>query len=169
MLYQKPLTVIVPGRSKNKIIVISLVWFLSLFVLISNAIAEEKILQFHSDITVHEDSTMTVCETIKVISENKEIRHGIYRDFPTKYKGIFKMDHVVGFDILKVTRDGKPENYFIKTMSNGKRVYIGKQEVFVLPGEHTFTILYKTDSSLAFLKIMTNFTGMLLEMAGHSP
>lgn len=153
MMYQKPLTVIVPGISNNKIIVIPLVWFLLLFALISHSSAEEKILQFHSDITINEDSTMTVCETIKVLSENREIRRGIYRDFPTHYKGRLGIDqHVVGFDVLSVTRDGETENYFIKTMSNGKRVYIGKQEVFILPGEHTFTVLYKTDRQLGFFE-----------------
>ncbi len=151
--YRKLKTLIFTAKS-NKIIIISSVWFLLSFALLcypSNA--EEKILQFHSDITVHEDSTMTVCETIKAMSEGREIRHGIYRDSPTKYKGgTIGMEHVVGFDIASVTRDGEPESYHTKIMPNGKRIYIGKKEVFVNPGEHTYTILYKTDRQIGFFK-----------------
>ncbi|HHT9130588.1 MAG TPA: DUF2207 domain-containing protein, partial [Candidatus Brocadiaceae bacterium] len=152
MIYQSTLPVIVPERSNNKTIIISLVWFLLLFVLVSHASANEKILQFHSDITVHEDSTMTVCETIKVISENREINHGIYRDFPTRYKDTLGKERVAGFRVLSVKRDGEPENYFIKTLDNGKRVYIGEKKVFIPQGIHTFEIRYKTDKQLAFFE-----------------
>jgi len=48
--------------------------------------ADEKIIGYHSHIAVHEDSTMTVRETIKVRVEGQKIKRGIYRDFPTRYK-----------------------------------------------------------------------------------
>ncbi|MFO0792744.1 MAG: DUF2207 domain-containing protein [Candidatus Brocadiaceae bacterium] len=165
MVTYRKLKIFIFTAKSNKIVIISSVWFLLSFALLcypSNA--EEKILQFHSDITVHEDSTMTVCETIKVVSEGREIRHGIYRDFPTKYKGgTVGMEYVVSFDIASVTRDGEPEDYFIKAMPNGKRIYIGKKEVFINPGEHTYTILYKTDRQIGFFndhdELYWNVTG----------
>ena len=48
--------------------------------------ADERILSFHSDIVLQEDGSMTVTETITVRAERKQIRRGIYRDFPTRYK-----------------------------------------------------------------------------------
>ncbi|HSR55973.1 MAG TPA: DUF2207 domain-containing protein, partial [Alphaproteobacteria bacterium] len=48
--------------------------------------ARERIISFDSDITVHEDASMTVRETITVISERRDIRRGIFRDFPTRYR-----------------------------------------------------------------------------------
>ena len=45
----------------------------------------EQILDFHSDITLQEDSTLEVTETITVFAAGNQIRHGIYRDFPTTY------------------------------------------------------------------------------------
>ncbi len=154
MVTYRKLKILIFTAKSNKIIIISSVWFLLSFALLCYpSSAEEKILQFHSDITVHEDSTMTVCETIKVVSEGSEIRHGIYRDFPTKYEdNTVGMEHVVGFDIASVIRDGEPESYHTKMMPNGKRIYIGKKEVFVNPGEHTYTILYKTDRQIGFFK-----------------
>ena len=45
----------------------------------------ERILDFHSDITLTDDSSLQVRETITVFCAGGRIRHGIYRDFPTRY------------------------------------------------------------------------------------
>jgi hypothetical protein len=50
-----------------------------------SARADERILSFDSDIEVRQDGTMTVTETIRVQSEQNQIKRGIYRDFPTRY------------------------------------------------------------------------------------
>jgi hypothetical protein len=50
------------------------------------AAADERILDFHSDITVDADASMRVTETIRVRAEGDRIRHGIFRDFPTVYR-----------------------------------------------------------------------------------
>ena len=49
--------------------------------------ADERILRFLSDVQVQKDSSLEVIETIDVRAENEQIRHGIYRDFPTRYRG----------------------------------------------------------------------------------
>ena len=51
------------------------------------AVADERILDFHSDILIRNTGSMMVTETIRVRAEGKQIRRGIYRDFPTSYKG----------------------------------------------------------------------------------
>ena len=83
--------------------------------------AFESILSFDSLITVHQDSTMSVAETIKVNAENYQIRHGIYRDFPTKYtvyKNGASYRYIVGFTVKEVLLDGTPEPYHIADLSN---------------------------------------------------
>ena len=47
---------------------------------------DERILSFHSDITIDEDGSMTVRETIRVRAQGLKIKRGIYRDFPTTYR-----------------------------------------------------------------------------------
>jgi uncharacterized membrane protein YgcG len=134
-------------KMRSKIILIiffSLFWF-------SLSIAEERTLSFHSDITVHEDASLTVKETIQVVSEGREIKHGIYRDFPTRYSRLWG-NRTVGFTVLEVLRDGRPEKYFQKRISNGVRTYIGDQDTLIPPGEHTYTLAYKTDRQLGFFK-----------------
>jgi len=114
---------------------------------------EERIIDYHSDIIIHEDSTLTVTETIKVWCEGLKIQRGIYREFPTKYKDRLGNRVIVGFEVIEVLRDGKPEPYFTKPMSNGKAVYIGKDEVFLKTGQaYTYTLKYKTDRQLGFFE-----------------
>ena len=60
---------------------------------------DERILHYHSDITVHADGGMTVRETIRVNVLGQQIRRGIYRDFPTTYRDSHGNKVVVGFDV----------------------------------------------------------------------
>ncbi len=48
--------------------------------------AAEEILDYHSDIRVQPDASLLVRETISVRSSGQLIKHGIYRDFPTRYR-----------------------------------------------------------------------------------
>ena len=118
----------------------------------SAASAAEVIRDFHSDITVHEDASMTVRETIQVISEGIQIRHGIYRDFPITYQDTLGNRYKVGFTILDIQRDGAPEPYHMEDVANGKRIYIGDKDVLVSSGEHTYTIAYKTTRQIGFFE-----------------
>src|SRR6185369_914664 len=47
---------------------------------------DERILAYDSQITLHDDGSLVVAETIKVRALRQQIVHGIYRDFPTHYK-----------------------------------------------------------------------------------
>jgi uncharacterized membrane protein YgcG len=129
--------------------VMSVVW---LQAACAHGAEDERIIHFDSHITVHPDASMTVRETLKVRSAGKEIKRGIYRDFPTKYRDQYGNRVTVVFDVLEVLRDGKPDGYHVEDLSNGKRLYIGKKDVFLPPGGYTYTLVYKTDRQLGFFK-----------------
>ena len=112
----------------------------------------ERILLYRSEITVNQDASMIVKETIKVVCANQQINHSIYRDFPTRYKDKYGNRYVVDFTVGEVTRDGAPEPYGIESISNGKRVKMGSADVTLTPGTYTYTITYKTDRQLGFFK-----------------
>lgn len=116
------------------------------------AAASETILSFASHITVDPDAGMRVTETIRVKSTGDQIKRGIYRDFPTAYKDHAGNRYVVGFTILGVVRDGKPEAYHTEALSNGIRIYMGRKEHLLPPGEHTYRLSYRTDRQLGFFK-----------------
>ena len=112
----------------------------------------ERILSFAGDITVNEDASITVSESIRVLSTGSVIVHGIYRDFPTSYRDRFGNRHRVDFDLVGVSRDGLVENYHFADRINGKRIYLGDKDVLLSPGEHTYNIVYKTNRQLGFFQ-----------------
>ncbi len=114
--------------------------------------ADERILAWQSDIRVQPDSTLEVTETLRVRAEGDEIRRGILRDFPTAYTNRRGERVVTSFDVLGVTRDGRPEPYHTEKQSNGVRIRIGDADVFLAPGEYTYTISYRTDRQLGFFE-----------------
>jgi uncharacterized membrane protein YgcG len=112
----------------------------------------ERIVDFHSHIVVHPDATMTVTENIKVRSAGQEIKRGIIRDFPTTYKDRLGNTVRVDFKVEQVLRDGKPEPYHIEHVSNGVKIRIGRKDVFLSPGIHTYAITYQTGRQLGYFK-----------------
>jgi uncharacterized membrane protein YgcG len=107
------------------------------------AAAEERILRFDSDIAVGRDGTLDVTETIHVRVENVRINHGIYRDFPTKYRATGGRRVKIGFQLTDTWLDGQPEPNQVETLTNGVRIRIGSADRTVSPGEHTYTIRYR--------------------------
>ena len=125
--------------------------------------ARERIISFESDITIHEDAAMTVMETISVEAEGREIRRGIYRDFPTTYRTRRGTRVRVGFDVLSVTRNGHFEPHVTESITNGVRVRIGNKNRTIRPGKHVYVITYRTTRQLGFFdgfdELYWNVTG----------
>jgi hypothetical protein len=85
--------------------------FLALLMAAPAAAQTERIRSFDSQINVNTDGSMQVKETIVVESAGIDIVHGIYRDFPTRYRDRAGNRYSVLFDIVRVLREGKPEPY----------------------------------------------------------
>ena len=118
--------------------------------LLAVARADERILGFHSDIAVAADASMLVDETIRVRAEGQQIRHGIYRDFPTDYRDRLGNRVHVDFTPLTLTRDGANEPFHTEAQGNGVRVYFGDKNTTLAPGEYTYVLGYKTTRQLGF-------------------
>ncbi|HXR32427.1 MAG TPA: DUF2207 domain-containing protein [Verrucomicrobiae bacterium] len=124
----------------------------------------ERVVDFHSDITLQDDSSLQVTETIAVIAAGGLIRHGIYREFPTHYSDPYNNRYVVGFQMLSATRDSAEETFRAEDSSNGVRVYLGNPNAVVPPGRHVYTLTYMTNRQLGFFsdhdELFWNVTGL---------
>jgi len=146
---------------------------MSVVLLIPTAvIAQERVLSFDSVITLAEDGSMTVAETIRVRAEGTNIRRGIFKDFPTRYLDRFGNRVVVKFEVLGVERDGQSEPWFTERLSNGVRLYAGDENTFLQPGNYSYTFRYRTDRQLGFFQdfdeLYWNVTGNGWEFAIES-
>ena len=98
----------------------------------------------------------SVTETIEVRSEGREIRRGIYRDFPTTFprEGLGG-DIVAPFRVTSVTRDGVPEPFVLERVigpsgRGGVRVRIGDPDVLLTPRVYVYSLVYETERWLRF-------------------
>ena len=125
--------------------------------------ADERILSYDSTITVQPDGSLDVHEVIRVRAEGRQIRRGIYRDFPTVYPGRNGGIVTVGFDFRTARRDGSAEEWRTENRSNGVRIYLGNANRMLPTGEHTYEIDYRTDRQLGYFsdhdEVYWNVTG----------
>ena len=116
------------------------------------ATAQERIVSYDSEVSVGADGSLDVTEHITVRAEGREIRRGIYRDFPTRYRYRHGNNVVVGFDMLGVERNGEPEPWFTERMANGIRINTGNDDRLPEPATHRFTLRYRTTRQIGFFE-----------------
>ncbi len=126
----------------------------ALFLLLSPvaARADERILRYLSDVQVQKDSSLEVTETIDVRAEHDRINHGIYRDFPTRYRGPHGSRVRVGFSFEGATLDGMPVPATTEPFGNGVRIKVGDPEKTVDIGEHIYVLRYRTTRQVGHFK-----------------
>jgi hypothetical protein len=129
----------------------------------STAQAEERIHRFVSDVQIQKDSSLEVTETIDVRAEHNQINRGIYRDFPTRYRGRQGSHVRIGFTFRGATLDGMPVPAKTESISNGVRVRIGDPDKYVDVGDHRYVIRYATTRQIGrfsgFDELYWNATG----------
>ncbi|MDD5067520.1 MAG: DUF2207 domain-containing protein, partial [bacterium] len=148
---------------KNKFLFLVALFFFIITAVLPLTGQQEWIDHFSSEIWIKEDGSMDVIETIRVRCNQDQIQHGIYRDFPTRYKDRLGHSYHVAFQVLNVKRDNRTESYFTKDLSNGIRVYIGDKNYNLSPGDYTYQLSYHTDRQLGFFndhdELYWNVTG----------
>ena len=122
-----------------------LVWLLP-----AVASSDERILEYRSDIQLRPDGQLLVTERIRVRAEGQDIRRGIYRDFPTRYRDRMGNHVVVEFFPLSVNRNGAPEPWHTKELSNGVRIYAGSAGRTISTGIHEYELKFTTNRQLGF-------------------
>ncbi len=136
-----------PGLPVLRLSVLRLLSLPVLYLLagLSSAPADEAILSFDSQVVVERSGQLTVTERIRVRAEGASIRRGIFRDFPLTFVDAQGKRREVGFTLLDVARDGRPEPHFTERKSGGVlRIYAGDKNVLLARGDYTYTFRYRT-------------------------
>ncbi|WP_371864859.1 MULTISPECIES: DUF2207 domain-containing protein [Rhizobium] len=125
--------------------------------------AAELITNFDQAIALHRDGSMRVVETISVNAEGRDIRRGIFRDFPLTMTDANGREIEVDFKVVAVERDGEPEDWRSERISGGERIYIGKADRILNPGPHIFRLTYDTNRQMRYFgdhdELYWNVTG----------
>lgn len=111
----------------------------------------ERIRDYAIEVDVRADGSLDVVEHITVHAAGNQIRRGIYRDFPTRYRDRAGNAVVVDFEMLSLQRDGESEPWFIENLGNGVRINTGNDDFLPdVPRDFTYTLRYRTTRQLGF-------------------
>ncbi len=121
---------------------------------------------FDATIKIESDGTLDVTEDMDYGFNALVQRRGMLRDIPTVYAGPAGTNYSVALSDISVLRDGHQEPFHIESVQNGKRVRIGRAELFLSPGIYHYKIHYRTNRQLLFFsqkydELFWNVTGNL--------
>jgi len=125
---------------------------MTLLVISTSALSDERILNFHSDVRVLADGVIEVRETIQVRAEGRQIRRGIYRDFPVEYVDRLGNNYEITVEPLAVFRNDSPETFHTVRNRRDIRTYFGHRDRLISAGVHTYTYRYRANRLLGFFE-----------------
>ena len=112
----------------------------------------DRLPRFSADIAVQENGDLLVTEEIDFLVTPGSEKRGIFRDLPTAYRTALGLTEWVGYEVLEVTRDDRPEHYVIEWDTTSLRIRVGQETVLLDEGLHRYRITYRTDRQLLFLE-----------------
>jgi uncharacterized membrane protein YgcG len=118
----------------------------------SDAFADERILGYDIEVRIDKSGAIDVTERITVRAEGSNIRRGIYRDFPTRYRDRYGNRVVVDLKVISLLRNDEPEPWFTEERDNGVRINFGNDNFLPVPANYTYSLHYRTTRQLGFFK-----------------
>lgn len=128
----------------------------------------DQIDRYNSNITVLEDGTIDVVETIQISTNHEEIKLGITRDIPTHY---FFMNKNIKtpVNVLSVTRNSKPENFWTENRDEYVEIFTGSVDNvvdnYLDKGKHTFMIHWQSKNHI---RSFENYDELYINAIGHN-
>ena len=112
-----------------------------------NLHAQERILQMDVSIVVNKDRSVDVKEEIQVRAEGDQIKRGLKRMLPTT-RYLKNRQSSMKYRDIRVFKDGSPSPYHTASEGKFKTLYIGDKNVFLEPGEYSYTIEYRVPNQV---------------------
>lgn len=127
----------------------SILIFLFLFLTHSIFGQEERILNFHVDLIINKDRTISVTENIKVYANGSQFERGIVRTIPQTRGDRTGKTFRYNIDLESVKHNGQTSNYS-EDASDDFTLKIGDKDVFIPVGIHDYEIKYSIKGQIGF-------------------
>ncbi|MBW8524395.1 DUF2207 domain-containing protein [Chryseobacterium chendengshani] len=111
----------------------------------------ERIISFHSDIVVDQNSRLNITEKIKVHSLGDKIKRGIFRSLPLT-RDINNTTQKVAYHIISVKKNGVREDYHEEYEDGYLKIYFGNKDIILDPGDYQYEINYTTEKQIGFFE-----------------
>ncbi|HRE60853.1 MAG TPA: DUF2207 domain-containing protein [Micropepsaceae bacterium] len=102
----------------------------------------ERISWFLADVTINDDGSLSVVETIRFHAAGQEIKRGLVRQLPLNVLDGGGGTVSVTYAVKAVTRDGVPEPFHLAPSEGVLEIFIGSRDVLLDHGSHEYVITY---------------------------
>ncbi|KQB40508.1 DUF2207 domain-containing protein [Flavobacterium aquidurense] len=137
--------------------------FVLFSVLVYQAQAQERILNFDVKINIERSGTINVVENISIYAEGNDFRHGLLRVLPLTRQDKDGTEIDVKYTINTIKKDGANEKYFTKEESGDWKIYIGDKDVDLESGIYDYQISYTVPFQIGYFdqydELYWNVTG----------
>ncbi len=110
----------------------------------------ERIISFHTDLTVAADGGLTVTEDIRIHARGIEFKRGIVRKLPLRFTSHHGRTQRVEYEFTEVLMGGKESPYHTATEGDDYVLYVGDKDVYLEPGDYQYRITYTTKGQVGF-------------------
>ncbi len=117
-------------------------YLLLICLLVSRALAGERIQFFDTSFTLQNDGSVRVHEKITLNSNFETVRHGITRELPNVVRGDWGRTRLP-LKVTKVVVDGRTMPIYTRQIGDRLSVVMGDALVDMPPGEHHFELEYE--------------------------
>jgi hypothetical protein len=108
----------------------------------SAALAEERVIQMSSEISIRANGSIIVRDTIDVMVEGKTIKRGLLYGFDAHYTARRPPGADLPVHVQDIQRDGQAEPHVLESTEWGPRLKIGRVDVLLPHGQHRYVIAY---------------------------
>ena len=120
-----------------------LLFLLSLFIYMPAYAANTEAVQaFNSLVTVNQDASIDVSETIQVQTNQQKFQYGIKR--------ILNATKPKDYEIRSITMDGVPTSYHVQVQNGQLNIMIGEPTQLLRPGSYVFGLTYHVQNVVHF-------------------
>lgn len=124
----------------------------------------EHITLFDVELELLKTGDVRVKETITIKDAPTQSRRGIFRELPAeKFNASFDVIENVKYNMLSITRNGKPEQALEQKLGKAWQWRIGNANTYLPNGEHTYTLIYTVENEIryreSFDELLWNVTG----------
>ncbi len=145
----------------RRIILLIFIFFFALLFLPRVVLAAEQIDSFNSAITINQDGSIDVVETINYDFGTSD-RHGILRDIPYIKANSDGKKFRMNISVQSVMRDGTSEKYATNKENDTIHIKIGDANR-TITGQHVYEIIYEVKGALTYFsdhdELYWNVTG----------
>lgn len=94
------------------------------------------------DLNLDSLATLHVKETLVIVSNGQDIKHGIYRHYKNERIDAFDKVQTLTYSLISVKQNGEPAKFHVRQTKDLFMLYVGDRSIILPPGRYEYELEY---------------------------